>query len=73
MPDYTLAELSPEDAANLTRELQEVLAKYDAEMGVASQINLMQRVPKEEGTPSFLTKEDLDNGDNTDSKTEEGS
>jgi len=59
MSDYHLEELTPEDAANLTKELQEVLAKYNAEMGVSSSINLMKRV---ESIPSFLTKEDIENG-----------
>lgn len=41
---YTLAELTPEEAASLTKDLQEVLIKHNCEMGVTSAINLMKRV-----------------------------
>ncbi len=68
MPDYTLEELSVEDADNLTRELQQVLEKYGAEMGVVSNINLMKRVPVE-GVLSPLTMEDIENGGGTESET----
>lgn len=45
MKEYQLAELSPEDAKKLTDELQAVLAKYNAEMSVSSNLHILQRVP----------------------------
>lgn len=60
MLPYSLEELSPEDSKNLTDELQAVLAKYDAEMGVTSHINIMKRVH-----PSPLSREDLDNDESS--------
>lgn len=40
---YTLNELSKEEADQVTKELQEVLAKHDCEMGVTSTINILKR------------------------------
>lgn len=45
MGDYSLEELSKEEGEKLTIELQAVLAKYNAEMGVSSSIQLLRRVP----------------------------
>lgn len=42
---FTLAELSREEADALTKDLQEVLAKHNCEMGVKSVIELLKRVP----------------------------
>lgn len=42
-----LEQFSKEELENLTNELQAVLAKYDAEMGVSSSINIMKRVSEE--------------------------
>lgn len=42
---HRLEELPPEEGRKLIAELQEVLAKYDAEMSVASSIQLLKRVP----------------------------
>lgn len=47
MQEYKLAELSLEDAKALTDEMQAVLAKYDAEMSVTSNLHILQRVPLE--------------------------
>lgn len=47
MQEYKLAELSLEDAKALTDEMQAVLAKYDAEMSVSSNLHILQRVPLE--------------------------
>lgn len=41
--NYELKELSPEEAKQITDELQAILAKYDCEMGVTSSINIMKR------------------------------
>lgn len=51
MSEYTLTELDPNEAAELTKELQAVLEKYDAEIGVSSAINIMKRVPLETKEP----------------------
>lgn len=45
--EYTLAELSPEEQVNLTKDMTEVLEKYNAEIGVHSAITMMKRVPVE--------------------------
>lgn len=47
MEDYTLEEPSKEESEALTKDLQEVLAKHNCEMGVSSSINLLKRVPKD--------------------------
>lgn len=60
-PNYTLAELSAEDAAALTAEITAVLEKYQAEIGVKSVIEILKRVPltpEEPPVPSpFMTEE----------------
>lgn len=50
MKDYTLEELSKDESEAVTKELQEVLKKYNCEMGVTSTINILKRV--ETGVPS---------------------
>jgi hypothetical protein len=57
---YSLEPMPTEDGAKLTAELQEVLKKYDAEMGVKSTIEIYRRV-----YPSPLTAEDVKNGEPT--------
>lgn len=42
---YQLAELPPEVAEALTKEITAVLEKYNAEIGVKSMIEILQRVP----------------------------
>jgi len=52
-----LRELTKEEGDALTKDLQDVLAKHDAELGVSSSITLMKRVD-DEGIPSpaeFIT------------------
>ena len=66
MPDYELVEFPKEEADKLTKELQDVLAKYNGEMGVTSTITLLKRVPKEIISPI----QPNGNGDNTDTKEE---
>lgn len=64
---YHLEELTTEEAAALTKDLQEVLKKHNCEMGVTSSINMMKRVddaPNEE-IPSPYVK----NGDTTTEET----
>jgi len=65
--DYELQELSKEEAEALTKDLQEVLAKYNAEMGVSSTINLMKRAPKPVPTPAEFLSDDQ-----PDTQTESG-
>jgi len=48
--EYTTRELTPEEGQELTKDLQEVLKKHGAEMGVISSIQLLKRV--EPPTPS---------------------
>lgn len=62
--EYTTRELSTEDAAALTKDLQAVLEKHDAEMSVVAQIHLLKRI-KQEPLSSFLV-----DGDQTKSNTE---
>lgn len=56
--EYTTRELTQEEGAELTKDLQDVLKKHNAEMGVVSTIQLLKRVEvKEEGVPSpFIVK-----------------
>lgn len=71
MNDYQLTEPTKEEAEALTKDLQEVLAKHNCEMGVTSAIQLLKRVPKD--TLSPLQREDLNNEPESDTKTEESS
>ena len=57
-----LQELTKEEAEALTKDLQEVLAKHNCEMGVKSSIELLKRV---EETPSPYL-----NGENDNTKEE---
>lgn len=51
MEEFTLQELSPEEGAALTKDLQDVLTKHNCEMGVKAAIQLLKRVPKEIKSP----------------------
>lgn len=69
--EYHLEEPTIEEHAALTKDLQEVLIKHNAEMGVTSSINLMKRVPNtveapKEEIPSSYTE----NGESTDNTEE---
>ncbi len=44
MEEYTTRELTKEEGDALTKDLQEVLKKHNAEMGVVSSIQLLKRV-----------------------------
>lgn len=52
---YTLEDLTPEEAENLTKEITEVLAKYNAEIGVTSKINIMKRVEDTKGGEEIIS------------------
>ena len=49
---YELKELTKEEGDALTKDLQEVLAKHNCEMGVTSAIQLLKRVETSEPTVS---------------------
>jgi hypothetical protein len=71
---YSLREMDKEEGAKLTAELQAVLAKYDAEMGVSSNIELLKRVATptnttEEPIVSPLQQDDLGNDNTSGSQT----
>lgn len=50
--DYVLEDLTPQEAAALTKDLQDVLKKHNAEMGVKSAIELLKRVPAKSTEPN---------------------
>ena len=63
MSDFTLGLLPPDEAAKLTEEMTALLAKYDAEMQVVSQITLYKRIRKD-GIVSPIQQDDIkDNGE----------
>lgn len=49
---YTTVELTKEEGDALTKDLQEVLAKHNAELGVVSSIQLLKRVEIKDGEDS---------------------
>lgn len=46
---YKLTDLTPDEAKALTKELQDVLAKYDCEIGITSNMTIMKRIPAVKG------------------------
>lgn len=64
---FTLVELSKEEGDALTKDLQEVLAKHNCELGVKAAINLMKRVEIDEQDEPIISPY---NGTDSD-KTEE--
>lgn len=81
MQDYTTRELTPDESAALTKDLQEVLMRHNCEMGVISSINLMKRVetvsikPEDlnEGVPSPYVENGESNEPETNTAPEESS
>ena len=70
--------LNQEELEALTKDLQEVLEKHGAEMGVTSTINLMKVVddepkPESENTTDESAETAEDKAEETDSPSEEGS
>lgn len=55
--EYTTRELTKEEGDALTKELQEVLERHNAEMSVMSVIQLLKREPKDIPSP-FITDGD---------------
>lgn len=50
-------ELTQEEGEALTKDLQEVLVKHNAELGVVSSIQLLKRVEEEDGEKTEETSE----------------
>ncbi len=50
--EYTLRPLTPEEEEALSKDMQEVLAKHNAELGVRAILTLTKRVTKDEETKS---------------------
>lgn len=61
----TLRELDPETAKKVTEELTAVLAKYNCEMGVTSNINILKRVEEPVLSPIQDVRPDDTATDNT--------
>lgn len=57
--DYTLKELSPEEATAITAEMKTVLEKYDCEMQVVSNLQILKRFHKKEGTEILSPIQDV--------------
>jgi len=53
-----MRELTKEEAEALTKDLTEVLAKHDCELGVVSSIQLLKREEIENGETIETTKEE---------------
>lgn len=73
--DYTTTELSEQEIADVTKELQEVLAKYNCEMQVISNIHILKRVPVEVAEKVEVIKSPYDGAGSTpetDTTSEEG-
>lgn len=56
--EYTLEELTKEEGDALTTDLQDVLKKHGAEMGVKASIQLLKRVPVKAEEPEAIPKEE---------------
>lgn len=69
MAEFTTRDVTKEEGEALTKDLQEVLAKHDAELGISSTIQLLKRVPKEMLSPFMQPNGDSKTEENTDSKT----
>jgi len=70
--NYKLEDLSPEEAKDLTEEITKVLEKYNAEIGVSSQINIMKRVEESPANPDGLVPSPFltSNGENPETKSD---
>ena len=50
--NYDLTQMSPEDLEAMTAEIEVILTKYNAEIGVTSQLRFLKRQPTVEVIPS---------------------
>lgn len=64
---YNLVELTSEEAEALTKDIQEVLAKHNCELGVKAAIQLLKRVEIDENSKPIVSPY----GTNDSDKTEE--
>ena len=64
-----LREFSTEELKSLTEDLNEVLVKHNAEMGVTSTINLMKSVVEDNGATTDNGKENVSTKE-TDTETD---
>lgn len=70
-PDYTLEELSLQEMTDLSAEMNGVLEKYNCEMAVRSNIEIMKRVPKtNDGTQTEETQQEATDIHQADSSPE---
>lgn len=70
--DYQTSELTNEEMAEVTKELQDVLEKYDCEMQVLSNIHILKRQNVETPEKVDVISSPYDGTDKTaDSTTEE--
>lgn len=59
MDKYTLGEMNQEEFEAMSKDLNAILEKYNCEIGVKSQIEILKRIPiKEEGIPTPYIKDD---------------
>lgn len=73
--DYQTVELSQEEMADVTRDLQEVLARHDCELQVISNIHILKRQAVEKPTSVDVLPSPYDgepNNEEPDATPEEG-
>ena len=58
--DYTLENITPEEQALLTKEIEVILDKYNCEMGVETNIRIWKRKEKANDNTNDHTEEDID-------------
>lgn len=68
--NYTTRELTKDEGDALTKDLQAVLEKHGAELGVVSTISLMKRIETPEGELSPLSPSDVTRNDTNTSEAE---
>ena len=56
-PEHTLVDPTEEEMVNLTTEMTALLEKYDCEIAVRSNIEILKRVPKTPNDTTTETKE----------------
>lgn len=56
-PKYTVSPLTPEEMAAMTAEITAILDKYNAEIGVSSQLQFLKRTPVTNNENNTTTEE----------------
>ncbi len=69
--EYTLEDPTDEEMTNMTKELQDVLAKYNCEMSVKSTIQLYKRIPVEVPEKTDVIQSPYGNEDTTKEESNE--